>query len=117
MSTDRLRFCKEKIDCCRAMLKRAVKYLNFNVDKNSDIARYNLFTACVSGVAKHVISEEDADKTRKDANRAMGILDDMEGLKDVSLHELEFVHDMYSRIEDGSHGNGDEHWDDCEYII
>jgi len=116
MYTDRLRFCKEKIVCCRAMLERAVKCLGFVEDKEGDLACYNRYTAHVSGMPELLIPEKEAEKTRKDVERAMGILEGMEKLKDVSLKELSFVHDMYNRIEDGSHGDDDIHWDVCKYV-
>jgi hypothetical protein len=114
---DRLRFCKEKIDCCRATLKCAVDYLDFNLNKESDIACFKRYTTCVSGVSKHIISEEEEDKTRKDANRAVGVSTTWRASRTSLSVSCRCVYNLYNRIEGNSHDSSDDHMDDCKYIF
>jgi hypothetical protein len=113
MFTDGLRFCKEKIDCCRAMVKQCKSYLRFNQDPQSELAGYNKYTTRLAGMEKLEIPFEGAEKSHEIAKRAFDVLSDMEDLKNILLQDMVFIHES---LEGGFHVSGDTHWRRCKFF-
>jgi hypothetical protein len=116
VSTDRLRFCKEKIDCCRMMVTRSERYLDFAEDPEGELARYNNYTTRLAGMEKLHVSPDGAAESREIVKRALKVLSDMEDLKGISLQDMVFVHDLFESLSGGFHVSGDSHWFRCKYV-
>lgn len=100
-SADRLRFCKEKVDCCDAMLSHTY----------SITLQYNHFCA-------NMLDNPEDETFLSYIVKAMDILDQVKSLEDLPLEDLMLLHDVYRNIVMRTHsdGTGNYHWPHCRYF-
>jgi hypothetical protein len=98
------------------MVKKCECYLDYAEYPEGELARFNKCTTRLAGMEKLEVPWEGAKKSREVAKRAFDVLSDMEDLKDISLQDMVFIHDLYESLEGGFHVSGDTHWRCCKFF-